>query len=76
MKTVTFTKFRNHASSFFSEVENGETIIILRHGKPIAEISTPAFNESKTPSWKNPGIKLAVKGKSLSKIIREDREVY
>jgi len=39
MKAVTFTEFRKRASELFSSVEGGENILILRHGKPIAEIS-------------------------------------
>ena len=73
MKTITFTEFRKHASGLFNEVEHGETLIIMRHGKAIAEISPPV-NELKTPAWKQSGIKLKVKGKSLSKIILEERE--
>jgi len=38
LKTVTFTEFRKNASSLFSDVEKGETLLVLRHGKPIAEI--------------------------------------
>jgi len=75
MKTVTFTEFRNRASSFFSEVEKGETFVVLRHGKAIAEISPPEKSGMNIPSWKNPGLKLEVKGKSLSSTIIEEREV-
>jgi len=74
MKTITFTEFRKHASGLFNEVEHGETLIIMRHGKAIAEISPPFINESKTPVWKQSGLKLRAKGKSLSKIILEERE--
>ena len=51
MKTVTFTEFRKNASGFFSEVENGETILILRHGKAIAEILPPTQSGLKMVSW-------------------------
>ncbi len=75
MKTVTFTEFRKNASGFFSEVENGETILILRHGKAIAEILPPTQSGLKMVSWKRPGLKLSIKGISLSKAILEEREV-
>ncbi len=39
MKTVTFTEFRRRASGMISEVERGETLVVIRHGKPVAEIS-------------------------------------
>ncbi len=73
MKTITFTEFRQHASSLFSAIEEGEIIVVLRHGKPIAEI-TPLSREAARPSWKKPGLRLTVKGASLSSAILEVRE--
>jgi prevent-host-death family protein len=37
MKTVTFTEFRRHASTLLTEVEQGQTVIIVRHSKPSLE---------------------------------------
>ncbi len=73
MKTVTFTEFRKQASSLFSAVERGEIIVVLRHGKPIAEI-IPASLEATIPSWKKPGLRLSMKGSALSSVILEERE--
>ncbi len=73
MKTISFTEFRKHASNVFSAVEEGETIVILRHGKPIAEIK-PVLTKDAIPSWKRPGIRLSVKGTKLSSAILEERE--
>jgi antitoxin (DNA-binding transcriptional repressor) of toxin-antitoxin stability system len=73
MKTITFTEFRKHASILFSEVEHGEIITVLRHGKPIAEISPPS-NSERLPSWKKPGLRLSIKGTELSSAILEERE--
>ena len=75
MKTVTFTDFRNNASGFITEVEHGETLVLLRRGRPIAEV-IPFFDKSKrTPSWKQPGICLQLNGNNLSSAILEEREV-
>ena len=74
MKTVTFTEFRKNASNFFSAVENGEVVIVLRHGKPIAEISPPCSQTNEPPSWKKPGLKIKANGISLAKAILEERE--
>jgi antitoxin (DNA-binding transcriptional repressor) of toxin-antitoxin stability system len=74
MKTVTFTEFRKHASSLFSDVEKGEILIVLRHGKPIAEIIPVSPEATAAPSWKRPGLKLAAKGASLSVAILQERE--
>ncbi len=75
MKTISFTEFRKRASEFFSEVENGETLLILRHGKVIAEISPTHHEQSKTLSWKRPRLGLSMKGTNLSKAILEERDV-
>jgi antitoxin (DNA-binding transcriptional repressor) of toxin-antitoxin stability system len=73
MKTITFTEFRKHASRLFSAVEDGEIIVVLRHGKPIAEISPPSKSDN-LPAWKKPGLRLSVKGTELSSAILEARE--
>lgn len=73
MKTVSFTEFRKNASTLFSDVENGEKLLIVRHGKAIAEIN-PVSNESKTPSWKKQGLRLSIKGAELASAIIEERE--
>lgn len=73
MRTITFTEFRKHASSLFSAVERGEIITVLRHGKPIAKISPPS-KPGGLPSWKNPGLRLSIKGMELSSAILEERE--
>jgi len=74
MKTMSFTEFRKHASNVFSAVEEGEIVVILRHGKPIAEIK-PLLSKDAIPSWKRPGIRLSVQGTKLSSTILEDRKL-
>ncbi len=73
MKTITFTEFRKHASTLFSAVERGEIFVVLRHGKPIAEISPPSKSNI-LPSWKKPGLRLSIKGTELSSAILAERE--
>jgi antitoxin (DNA-binding transcriptional repressor) of toxin-antitoxin stability system len=73
MKAVTFTEFRKRASELFSSVEGGENILILRHGKPIAEISPVSPTPEGVPSWKRRGLRLTAKGASLSTAIIEER---
>lgn len=73
MKTVTFTEFRKRASGVLSDVEKGESFLVLRHGKPIAEISPPSSGHTSTPSWKRPGSRLTIKGACLSATILEER---
>lgn len=74
MKTVTFTEFRRQASSLLSEVEHGETIVILRHSKPVAELAPFSGEATYLPAWKQPGIKLEIPGAELSEAILTERD--
>ena len=74
MKPISFTDFRKNASGFIAEVEHGETLILLRRGKPVAEIIPFSDKVQRTPSWKEPIIRLKLKGTDLSSAILEDRE--
>ena len=53
----------------------GERFVVLRHGKAIAEINPPTFNNLTEPSWEKSRLKLVIKGKTLSQTILEDREI-
>ncbi len=75
MRTITFTDFRKKASSFITEVEHGETLILFRRGKPVAEVVPFSDEALKKPSWKKPGIRLQIKGSDLSSAILQEREV-
>jgi len=72
MKSITFTEFRKNASRVISKVENGEAIQIVRYGRPVAEITPVRDVPVHTPSWKKPGLRLAVKGVSLSEAILQE----
>jgi prevent-host-death family protein len=72
MKTVTFTEFRKKASEVLDLVEKGETIRLLRHGRPIAKIVPTELHEIK-PAWRRPGLRLVAAGASLSRAVLEER---
>lgn len=73
MTTVTLTEFRSHASGMLSRVERGETLVVIRHGRPIAEVSPVSGGAGGNPSWKKPGLRLIAKGASLSRAILAER---
>lgn len=73
MRTVTLTDFRSHASGMLTSVEHGETLIVLRHGRPIAEVSPITQKDSAQPSWKRQALRLSTKGAGLSSAILEAR---
>jgi prevent-host-death family protein len=82
MQLVQFTEFRNNASKYLDMVEHqGETVQILRSGKPVAQLvpSTLAKNVPDRPpaSWRNPSWKpvplLKPGGPSVSDLLVEER---
>ena len=70
MQETTFTELRAHAKRFFDAVERGETVRVLRNGKPTAEI-IPI--RAATPSWKSGALPMTIKGLDLSREIIKDR---
>ena len=74
MTTVTLTEFRSHASGMLTRVEQGETLVVLRHGRPIAEISPVSTREDAEPSWKKPALRLVTRGAGLASAILAERD--
>lgn len=75
MKSIAFTDFRKKASDLITEVEHGETIVLLRRGKPVAEVVPFSDKGHRSPAWKQPGTRLRIEGSDLSSAILEDREM-
>ncbi len=71
MKTIQFTEFRKQASEIMTAIEQGETYIVIRHGRAIAEISPIAAHE---PAWKQKPLRLTASGLELSEAILGERE--
>lgn len=79
MHTIPLSEFRAHASAMIDLVEQGETVRILRHGKPVAELVPLKAEEdvAKVPSWKRPIEPLRYlkpPAKSGAQMIIEERE--
>jgi prevent-host-death family protein len=74
MTTLTFTDFRKRASGVLSEVEKGEAFVIVRHGKPVAQLSPVSSSISNEPAWRRRGLRLVAPGASLSRAILDERE--
>jgi prevent-host-death family protein len=75
MKSVAFTDFRKKASALITEVEHGETLILLRRGKPVAEVVPFSDKAQITPAWRQSGIRLRIQGSDLSSAILEERDM-
>jgi prevent-host-death family protein len=74
MKSIAFTDFRKKASDLITEVEHGETLILFRRGKPVAEIVPFSDKARKSPAWELSGTRLRIQGGDLSSAILEERE--
>lgn len=74
MKTIQVSEFRKNTASFINEVEHGETLVLIRRGKPVAEVIPFSDRPQKIPAWKQPSTKLQLHGSDLSTAILEDRE--
>ena len=73
MNYLKFTDFRNKSKEYFDKVERGSSFIIIRKGKPIAQILP--FNQMEH-GWKreNKKIKLKSKKSTLDYILQERSE--
>lgn len=78
MHTIPLSEFRANASAMIDLVEQGETVRILRHGKPVAELVPMQAQEAKKlPRWKlpvEPLRYLKAPSKSGAQMIVEERE--
>lgn len=71
MQETTLSELRNQTRHFFDLIEAGETIRVLRNGKPIADIM-PVQKDA--PSWKQRQVRpLLIDGVEISRLILEDR---
>lgn len=75
MRTVGIFEAKNRLSELVSEVERGETVLLTRNGKPVAELvpvshdnerANDAMNWILTRRWK-------LKGLSIRELIDEGR---
>ncbi len=78
MHTLPLSEFRANVAAMIELVEKGDTVRILRHGKPVAElVPVKADAPAKVPNWKRPIEPLPIKwpqGMSGAKMIIEERE--
>lgn len=76
MHIVPLSEFRAHVSALLDLVEQGQTVRILRHGKPVAEL-VPVRPESPAPAWKRsiePAQLAPADGKTVSQHLIAQRQ--
>jgi len=72
MRQASFTEVGNHAKQYFDLVQSGESVRVLRNGKPIADI-VPVVQD--LPSWKRRTAQpLVLDGVSISRLILQERD--
>lgn len=80
MHTLPLSEFRANVSAMLDLVEQGQTVRILRHGKPVAELVPVKAEEAAAkalPHWKQPITPRKVRrpdGKTVAQLIIEERE--
>ena len=80
MHILPLSEFRANASAMLDLVEKGETVRIMRHGKPVADLIPVRPDDQalvKVPSWKRSIEPLHIvrpDGKTGAQLIIEERE--
>ena len=78
MHILPLSEFRANAAAALDMVEQGHTVRILRHGKPVADlVPVPASTTTALPAWKRaiaPGAPLRTDGKTAAQLIVEARD--
>jgi len=77
MQQMPLSEFRAHASTMLDLVEKGQTVRILRHGKPVADLVPVRTEPVAVPHWKQPITPRKVvrpDGKTIAQRIIEERE--
>ncbi|MGC3983850.1 MAG: type II toxin-antitoxin system Phd/YefM family antitoxin [Pseudorhodoferax sp.] len=78
MQILPLSEFRANASAMLDLVEQGETVRILRHGKPVADLVPVRESAAeRVPSWKRKIEPLRIArpdGKTGAQLIIEERE--
>ncbi len=76
MHILPLSEFRANASAMLDLVEQGETVRIMRHGKPVADLVPPVTDTGvgRVPSWKRPFDPLILPaGQSLGDAVMQER---
>jgi prevent-host-death family protein len=73
MIVTSIKEARGNLSSLLQKVEHGEEVVITRHGKRIARITSPKGQTKHLPGLSDFRSALAVKGKPLSQAVIDVR---
>jgi len=76
MKILPLSEFRANASATLDLVEQGQSVRIMRHGRPVADlVPVREHDDDRLPSWKQPFSPVHLPpGASLSRAVRDDAD--
>ncbi len=76
MKILPLSEFRANASAMLDLVEQGQSVRIMRHGRPVADlVPVREHDDNHLPSWKRPFAPVFLPpGASLSRAVRDDAD--
>ena len=74
MSEINFKNARNNLSSLITKVEQGEEIIITRHGKRVAKLVSAEREISSLTSLKQFRARINIQGDPLSKTVVDLRD--
>ena len=68
------TDLRRKLSSLLDQVEAGETVMLMRRGRPVARLVPVEDPEERLPSWKRKHHPIRIPGESIVDTIRRERD--
>jgi prevent-host-death family protein len=71
---ISVAEAKAHLSELLDKVEAGETVVITRHGRPVAQLSTPTEGKQPVRSLAAFRSKVAPWPKARSDLLREARD--
>ncbi len=76
MKTLPLSEFRANVSATLDWVEQGRSVRIMRHGRPVADlVPVREQDDNRLPSWKQPFAPVHMRpGASLSRAVRDEAD--
>jgi len=71
------TDLRRGLAGLLDRVAHGETIVLLRHGRPVARLVPleDPVAEPRPAAWRQPLSRVLVQGESIASTLRRDRDV-
>lgn len=74
MEYARSTDLRRHLGRYIERIEQGESLILIHRGKPIARITPFEPERRKEPTWKRPIEAHELRGRPIGETLRDERD--